>query len=69
MCVQRATAVSAFAAERRAAAALLLCARRPPLSIDRTYLLPAGCPAANPPLATAAVDQWDRQTDGHQTVI
>ena len=31
------------------------------LSID---LLPAGRSAANPPAAVAAVDRWDRQTDG-----
>jgi len=31
--------------------------------IDR-YLLPAGPTAANPPHAGAAVDKWDRQTDG-----
>jgi len=33
-----------------------------PAAIDR-YLLPAGCSAANPPTAAAAVDRWDRQTD------
>ena len=39
--------------------------------IDR-YLLPAGPTAANPPHAAAAVDRWDRQTngetDGHRIV-
>jgi len=30
--------------------------------------LPAGHSAANPPAAAAAVDRWDRQTDGHPTV-
>ena len=32
------------------------------------YLLPAGPTAANPPHATA-VGEWDRQTDGHCTVL
>jgi len=32
------------------------------------YLLAAGSTAANPPHAAAAVDTWDRQTDGHRTV-
>jgi len=36
-------------------------------SINR-YLLPAGPAAANPPHAAAAVDRWDRQTDGHFTI-
>ena len=57
----------AYAADRRAAAApLLLGAGR--AAIDR-YLLPAGRTAANPPHAAAAVDSWDRQRDGHRTVI
>jgi len=34
-----------------------------PAVIDR-YLLPAGRSAANQPHAAAAVDRWDRQTDG-----
>jgi len=56
----------AFATKRRAAAPLLLGARRPPLSID------ISCPerrsAANPPYAAAAVyDGTDRQTDGRLT--
>jgi len=58
----------AFAAERRAAAGLLLSAgaccttiaARLQLHID---LLHAGCSAANPPHAAAAVDRWDRQID------
>ena len=45
----------AFAAERRAAAPLLLGDR---------YVLPAKHSAANPPHAAAAVERWDRQTDG-----
>ena len=63
-----------FAAElcavvfRAAAAPLLLGARRllhgaPAAAIDR-YRLHAGRPAANSPHAAAAVDRWDRQTDG-----
>jgi len=58
----------AFAA---ACGAMLLRARRhccwaPALQqspIDR-YILLAGPTAANPPHAAAAVDSWDRQTDG-----
>jgi len=58
----------AFAAERRAAAGLLLrasaccttIAARLQLHID---LLHAGRSAANPPHAAAAVDRWDRQID------
>jgi len=34
-----------------------------PAAIDR-YLLPAGRRAASKPAAVAAVDRWDRQTDG-----
>jgi len=51
----------AFAAERRAAAPLLLTAGR--AAIDR-YLLPAGRTAANPRQRSAAGELWDRQTDG-----
>ena len=50
----------AFAAERRR---LHYCARSAPTAVDR-YLLPAGRSAANPPAAVAAVDRWDRRTDG-----
>jgi len=52
----------AFAAERRAAAPLLLSAPAAgtPIAVDR-YLLLAGRSAANPPAAAAAVD---RRTDG-----
>jgi len=52
-------ALRAFAAERRAAARLLLTAGR--AAIDR-YLLAAGPTAANPLQRRAA--GWDRQTDG-----
>jgi len=55
----------AFAAERRAAASLLLSAPAAgtPIAVDR-YLLPAGRSAANAPAAAAAVDRWtDGQTD------
>jgi len=45
----------AVAAERRAAAPLLLSCR---------YRLPAGRSAANQPHAAAAIDRRDRQTDG-----
>jgi len=63
-CVRpRASAVdmtlSVFAAERRAAAPLLLRARSPPPSI-----LSARRSAVNPLDTAAAVDWWDRQTDG-----
>jgi len=34
-----------------------------PAAIDQ-YLLPTGRSAANPPVAVAAVDRWDRRTDG-----
>ena len=51
----------AFAAERRAAALLLLGAGAP--AVDR-YDLPAGRSAANPPHAAAAVERWDQRTDG-----
>jgi len=32
------------------------------------YLLPSGPTAANLPHAAAAVDNWDRQTDGHRII-
>jgi len=51
----------AFAAERRR---LQHGARSVPAVTDR-YLLPAERSATNPP---AAVDRWDRQTDGRPTV-
>ena len=54
----------AFAAERRRACSMA------PAAIDR-YLLPttaARRSAANLPAAVAAVDRWDRQTDGRPTV-
>ena len=58
-------ALLAFAAERRAAAPLLLWALA---AIDR-YLLPAGLTAANPPHAPAvAQDGTDRRTDRHRIV-
>jgi len=38
-----------------------------PAAADR-YLLPAGRSATNPPHAAAAVDRWDRRTDGRQTL-
>jgi len=47
-------------------AVLLMSAMRRAAAIDR-YLLPAGPTAANPPNAVAAVDSWDRETDGHRT--
>ena len=50
----------AFAAERRAAAPLLLNASACALMYQ--CLLPARRSAANPPHAAAAVDRWDRQT-------
>ena len=50
----------AFVAERRAAAPLL---RAPVPAVD-PYFLPAERSAPNPPHAAAAVDRWDRQTDG-----
>jgi len=34
-----------------------------PAAVDR-YPLSAGRLAANPPITAAAVDRWDRQTDG-----
>jgi len=55
----------AFAAERRAAAPLLLAAGR--AAIDRC-LLPAGRTAANPRQRSAAGELWDRRTDGRTTV-
>ena len=51
----------AFAAERRAAAPLLLTTAS--AAIDR-YLLPAGRTAANPQRRSAAGELWDRRTDG-----
>jgi len=48
----------AFAAERRAAAPMLLGAG----AVDR-YVLPAGRSAANPPHAAASDERWGRQTD------
>ena len=48
----------AFAADRRAAVAPLLQARGARAAVDRYR------PAANTPHAAAAVDRWDRQTDG-----
>jgi len=53
----------AFAADRRAAVAPLLQARGARTAVDR-YRMPAGRSAANTPHAAAAVDRWDRQTDG-----
>jgi len=47
----------AFAAELRRAYSTA------PAAFDR-YILPARRPAANPPVAVAAVDRWYRQTDG-----
>jgi len=55
------TTLPAFAAERRAAAPLPLGAGA--AVVDR-YLLLARRSAANPPHPAAAVDRWDRQTDG-----
>jgi len=37
------------------------------VAADR-HLLPAERSAANPPASAAAVDRWDRQTDGRSTV-
>jgi len=56
--------LAAFAAKRRR---LLhgASASSAPASIDR-YLLPAGRSEENPPAAVAAVDRWDRQTDGRK---
>ena len=57
----------AFAAERRAAAQLLLGA---PAAVDR-YLPPAGRPAANPAArryCCRSTGQTDGQTDRHPTV-
>jgi len=39
------------------------------LSIDISCLQGEGRSAANPTHAAAAVDRWDRQTDGRQTVL
>ena len=50
----------AFTAERRR---LQNGAHSAPPAIDR-YILPAGRSAANPTTAVAAVDRWDRHTDG-----
>jgi len=49
-----------FAAERQR---LQHGARSVPAAIDR-YLRPTGLSTANPPAAVAAVDRWDRQTEG-----
>jgi len=38
--------------------------RRPAAAAVDRYILLAGPAAANPPHAAAAVDRWDRQTDG-----
>jgi len=51
--------LSAFAAERRAAAPLLLSA-----GACRCRPIWPGHSAANPPHAAAAVERWDRRTDG-----
>jgi len=56
----------AFPAERRVA--VRRAAGCPVAAAVGRYLLPAGPTAANPPHAAAAVDRWDRQTDGHRTV-
>ena len=37
-------------------------------AIDRCRL-PTGSPAANPPHAAAAVNRWDRDTDGHHQAV
>ena len=60
-----ATRTSTFAAEHWR---LQHGARSAPAAIDQ-YLLPAGSSAAKPSSAVAAVDRWDRQTDGRSTVI
>jgi len=47
--------------------AVLLCdvlLWRPAIAVIDRYLLPAGSTAANPTQWYAAVDRWDRQTDG-----
>jgi len=49
--------LSAFAAERRC------CWAPAPATVDR-YLMPVRRSVANPPHAGAAVDRWDRKTDG-----
>jgi len=51
----------AFAAELRRAYSTA------PAAFDR-YILPARRPAANPPVAVAAVDRWYRQTDGRTDI-
>jgi len=56
-------ALPAFAAERLAAVTSLLLDAQRRAAIDR-YFLPTRRSAANPPHAAAAVDRWDRQTDG-----
>jgi len=56
----------AFAAERRAAAPLMLSIGR--AAIDR-YLLPAGRTAANPQQRNAVGEQWDRRTDRRTPVL
>jgi len=59
----------AFAAERRRRVACSMTGalqdgtHSAPAAIDRCLLL-AGRSAANPPVTVAAVDRWDRQTDG-----
>jgi len=42
--------------------------RRPATAAVDRYFLPAGPTAANPPQRHAAVDRWDRQTDGHRII-
>jgi len=59
----------ASAAERRARGAVAAeraCSwyAAPTLAAVDRYLLPAGRSAANPPATAAAVERWDRQTDG-----
>ena len=58
----------AFAAERRAAAPLLLAGRPAAAAVDR-YLLPARRSAANSPHAAVAVEWWDRQTDAGRPTV
>jgi len=53
-------ALLAFVFERRAA----VLPRRPAAAAVDQYRLPAGPTAANPLHAAAAVEKWDRQTDG-----
>jgi len=60
-------ALPAFAAERRAAAPLLLGAQRSPL-----YYIDISCPHGaqqqTRPHAAAAIERCDRRTGGHPTV-